>query len=248
MRTVERARPLLGTVVCIRAQQCTEAAAHRVIDQVFESVALIGRLMSFQNPDSELSLLNRVASRRAVTVHAHTYRVLLLSRRFAEASGGVFDVSAAHRGGDVDANWRHIELLPHCAVRYRRRLCVDLSGIAKGYAVDWAIAQLRSLGVRRAMVNAGGDLRVIGPESERIALRAQSRCESVAVLELCNGALATSAAAEGATISVSARRCVVADALTKVVTADYRSAASVLRAFGAKAWRHQPVSGWQVMS
>lgn len=39
---------------------------------------------------------------------------------------------------------------------------IDLGGFAKGYAVDWAIAELRRHGVRNAIVNAGGDLRAIG--------------------------------------------------------------------------------------
>lgn len=39
---------------------------------------------------------------------------------------------------------------------------LDFGGIAKGYAVDLAIALLRSMGVNHAIVNAGGDLRAIG--------------------------------------------------------------------------------------
>ena len=41
-------------------------------------------------------------------------------------------------------------------------ISIDLGGIGKGVAVDWAIAKLRSLGVTNAMVKAGGDLRVSG--------------------------------------------------------------------------------------
>ncbi|ABK42764.1 ApbE family lipoprotein [Magnetococcus marinus MC-1] len=39
---------------------------------------------------------------------------------------------------------------------------LDLGAIAKGYAIDRAIAVLRAHGVENAIVNAGGDLRVIG--------------------------------------------------------------------------------------
>ncbi len=42
---------------------------------------------------------------------------------------------------------------------------LDLGGFAKGYAVDWAIDHLKSLGVHNAIVNAGGDLRAIGSKS-----------------------------------------------------------------------------------
>ena len=44
----------------------------------------------------------------------------------------------------------------------RDGLRIDLGGIAKGYAVDRSIDQLRKLGIEHAMVNAGGDTRLIG--------------------------------------------------------------------------------------
>jgi len=44
---------------------------------------------------------------------------------------------------------------------------LDFGGIAKGYAVDLAIARLRELGVGSAIVNAGGDLRVMGRHGDR---------------------------------------------------------------------------------
>ncbi len=39
---------------------------------------------------------------------------------------------------------------------------LDFGAIAKGYAVDLAIEKLKSLGIRNAIVNTGGDLRAIG--------------------------------------------------------------------------------------
>jgi len=44
---------------------------------------------------------------------------------------------------------------------------LDFGGIAKGYAVDLAIARLRKRGIGNAIVNAGGDLRAIGNHGER---------------------------------------------------------------------------------
>jgi FAD:protein FMN transferase len=48
-------------------------------------------------------------------------------------------------------------------VRYREPdMALDLGGIAKGYAVDRAVAALRDWGVGAALVNAGGDLYALG--------------------------------------------------------------------------------------
>ncbi len=44
---------------------------------------------------------------------------------------------------------------------------LDFGGIAKGYAVDLAVARLRELGVGSAIVNAGGDLRAFGLHGDR---------------------------------------------------------------------------------
>ena len=43
----------------------------------------------------------------------------------------------------------------------------DFGAFAKGYAIDLAIARLRSLGIVNAIVNGGGDLRAIGRKGER---------------------------------------------------------------------------------
>lgn len=44
---------------------------------------------------------------------------------------------------------------------------LDLGAFAKGYGVDIAIGRLHDLGIRDAMVNAGGDLRVLGRHGGR---------------------------------------------------------------------------------
>ena len=44
---------------------------------------------------------------------------------------------------------------------------LDFGGIAKGYAIDLACESLKLLGVRNAIVNAGGDLRAFGGHGDR---------------------------------------------------------------------------------
>lgn len=44
---------------------------------------------------------------------------------------------------------------------------LDVGAIGQGYAVDVAIARLRALGVENAIVNASGDIRVIGKHGKR---------------------------------------------------------------------------------
>ncbi len=44
---------------------------------------------------------------------------------------------------------------------------LDFGGFAKGYGVDQAITHLREMGIKDAVVNAGGDLRAIGRHGDR---------------------------------------------------------------------------------
>lgn len=49
--------------------------------------------MSFHDPESDVSRLNRDAARHPVTVHPWTYFVLERAQRCSQASEGCFDVS-----------------------------------------------------------------------------------------------------------------------------------------------------------
>lgn len=240
---VDRARPLLGTFVSVRVEDAPPALSHAAIDAAFDTVATVHRLMSFQDPDSELSRLNGAPVGEPVALHAHTLRVLRWSLHLSALTRGRFDVTTARAGGGF-------ELLPRQRAVRTRPVQLDLSGIAKGYAVDLAIAQLRACGVRRAVVNAGGDLRVLGPHPEHVLLRAAHATSAPGLIELAGGALATSDAPDGSgtTVTVCARRCLIADALTKFVLSDGASrqwGLRLLRGLGARAWYHSPDQGWR---
>jgi len=287
--SIERARPLLGTIVAVRVHGAAPRRAHRAIEHAFATLSEIHRLMSFQDAASDVSRINRDAARQPVVVHAHTYRVLAWAAHIAQVSDGLFDASVAARlvewgilaapaaaaPADPHATFRDIELSPGRQVRCKRPLWLDLSGIAKGYAVDCAIAALRHTGITSACVNAGGDLRILGRQAENVALRAAvPSTDSLPIVEIEAGALATSSGhvtrrrhADGwvsshvaghtrhaidarTTVSVVAGRCVVADALTKVVLTDPERGAQVLGHFGAGAYIHHPDnpgSGWKTL-
>lgn len=251
---LRRARPLLGTIVQISVTSSRDPAwVHGAIDVAFERVAHVHALMSYQNPDSELSRLNRCAARVPQQIDPHTATVLRAALRIAQDSLGAFDPTVSRR---VDAPrhvpeptpsdritsacWRDVELLDDGRVRYCRPLHLDLGGIAKGFAVDLAAQSLLDHGLHDFVVNAGGDLRVGGVHA--VAIRDPARPAAGArCLTLQDQALATSAAyfsgaaqdspgnvhlvdpglrapyRGGASVSVVADACMVADALTKVV-------------------------------
>jgi FAD:protein FMN transferase len=251
---MKRARPLLGTCVEIAAEGLPESALDGAVNAAFDAVELVHRLMSFHEPRSDLSRLNRLAAIESVEVHPWTARVIARAVALHHATGGLFDCA-------VGAELLRWELLPDhgltgvrsgrsSAVRFVSRnrivfdapIVIDLGGIAKGFAVDRAAAMLRKHGVRTAVINAGGDLRVFGQEAHPIHIRDPLDPRVIRQAGwLSNGAIATSSAAETLKVtrrtevsalvstatrepiidcnaySVIAATCIVADALTKVL-------------------------------
>lgn len=285
-RSIRRSRPWLGTFVDIRVDGLAEDMAIAAIETAFAEVAAVHRLMSFHESTSDLSRLHRDATRSAVVVDPRTYEVLAAALTFAADSQGCFDPTiAAHlvqwellprpldcASVDPLATWRDIQLLGDSAVRFKRPLWLDLGGIAKGYAVDCALARLQASGASGACVNAGGDLRRFGTGPERIELRLSSAvAQAAAVVELGDAALASSVVAarhdsiaqrvrathinarDGRpmrarrAVSVVADSCLVADALTKVVLADARVGKRMLRRHAATAFLVDGAHGGRVL-
>ena len=279
--SIERARPLLGTTVAVRVHGLDEKDAHQAISDAFQEIALIHRLMSFHEPDSDLSRLNRDAADRAIEIHAATFEVLERAEEMSQLSDGCFDITVApqlvalgmlaapnsRREPDPQATWLDVSLEANHRVRFRRPLWIDLGGIAKGYAVDRAIEVLRARGAVQACVNAGGDLRIYGPDSERVLLTpGEFAGDALPVLEVENAAVASSGSAQphaadnralhfdgrsrqsvpkGGFVSVLAQHCVTADALTKVVLAVQEHSEPLLQRFGASAHLYDSARGWQ---
>jgi FAD:protein FMN transferase len=269
---IRRCRPLLGTFVEITASGLDETGLHNAVNNAFVAVETIHRLMSVHEPGSELSLLNREAALRAVTVSRETFEVLHHASRLAMESNGAFDFSIAPTLADWGllpaslrrqnpGSWRDVCLLPHRQVCFLRPLALDLGGIAKGFAVDKAIDVLRKRGVAAAVVNAGGDLRVFGALPSTIRLRHPAHPQTlVHTISLQQDALATSSpcfteksvrgrrvshlvdsvrhnAITGAiSVSVRAKECWLADALTKVVLNSPERANALLAKYEAEAF------------
>jgi FAD:protein FMN transferase len=268
---MRRSRPLLGTLVEVAAEGATPLLP-AAIDAAFAAIERVQRLMSFHDPDSDVSRINRTQAGRSLRIDPHTAHVLRFAQALSEASDGLFDVSTAptlvavgflpERRREAiapDINYRDLALLPGCRVRWCRKGLIDLGGIAKGYAVDCAIAALRCQGIATGIVNAGGDLRCFG-DVQPIHVRHPGAPTTLMQLGwLADAAVATSAGyfsgtragarridplvdprrrrctRWNASVSVVATDGMTADALTKVVRLAPESAPDILDRFDAQA-------------
>ena len=166
---------------------------------------------------------------------------------------------------DRSGHWQDIHLDDEGGAHLRRRVWIDLGGIAKGYAVDRAVDVLRRHGITQGCVNAGGDLRTLGEGPHRVAIATDEASPThIPVLEVGEVAVATSSgrahAASGAAphldgrsqtdtgvhevATVLAARCIDADALTKVVLALGPASATVLQQYNAVAYVQDAAGRW----
>lgn len=210
-------RYVMGTLWTVEGAGARAPAA---IDAAFTAIHRVDGLMSTYKPASELSRLNRDGHARWVPLSPDTYGVLARARAWARASGGAFDPTvgplvrawgfdgpspaipapaalAAARG---QVGWRHLQLDPRCGARFARPgMACDLGGIAKGTAIDLALAAMRRAGATRARVDAGGQQGFWGPPGSRwrVAIAdPRAEAEVLAALTVGVGSVATSGDAE----------------------------------------------------
>jgi thiamine biosynthesis lipoprotein len=267
-----RARPLLGTFVEITATGSGENTA-KAIEAAFSAIEQVHRLMSFHGPESDVSRVNASEVGCEVEIDPQTYQVLQFACELGDLSDGAFDIATADaliRVGflpcyryatqlDPLATYQDIELLGEHRLRWRRKGRIDLGGIAKGYAVDCAIAVLKSFGIDTGIVNAGGDLRCFGAAQQIHVRHPITPTALVSVGWLTNASIATSGGyfagisgddgrieplvdpkqractSWGESVSVVAPDCMTADALTKIVRLVPERAPELLDRFKAQA-------------
>ncbi len=153
-------------------------ALPQIVNEAFDEVDRIDRLMSHYKSDSQLSLINREAAQRPVKVDQELFDFIAECLRYSRESDGAFDVTVGplmnvwgfFRGEGrmpteaelADASskigYQHIILDDKAkTIKFDRPgVELDLGGIAKGYAVDRVVSLLKQRGVERAFVNACG--------------------------------------------------------------------------------------------
>lgn len=215
------ARPaerVMGTTCTLAAvvRHANRGEAERALQQA--EVLLRRREAELSNwlEDSEISRLNRQPVGEPITLSASTMEVLHAARGAYEITDGAFDITcrplidlwrkaasdqqwpdeAAIEQAREQSHWGLFELQDSTAVRLAESACLDLGGIAKGYAVDDAAAVLRTAGSLGGLVDVGGDLLCFGlpVDAERWTVDVRNPFESGAfcTLSIDGGAVCTS--------------------------------------------------------
>jgi thiamine biosynthesis lipoprotein len=172
---------VLGTVCTVTLYDQGKPGVYR---DIFNRLREIENLMSANLTDSEVERINRDAGVRAVEVHREVLFVLQRALYFAEKSGGAFDptigplVKLWGIGSEDEripaeeeiaaalplVNWRDTIIDEDAGSVFLTRagMRLDLGAIAKGYAADEAARIVEAAGIKRAIIDLGGNILAYG--------------------------------------------------------------------------------------
>ncbi|MBF0628697.1 MAG: FAD:protein FMN transferase [Magnetococcales bacterium] len=196
----------------------SEEVAQRCFAAIQENTRRLEHKYNFHHPDS---LLNRLINQRAtnaIEVDEESAHILHTVRQLSLATEGHFDITVGtihdcfkqkspaamkqcleERQGWFGLDSWEIQGQRLSFVHPETR--IDLGGVIKEYAVDEAARLLTEQGVRSALINFGGDVRVIGTKPDGrsfgVAIRNPIKRDHVlAVVNIENQALTTSGSYE----------------------------------------------------
>ncbi len=158
-------------------------------DAAIAEIRRVEALMTTWRPDSEISRINAAAGKSAVSVSDETLHIVKESIHTSEISEGTFDITFQslhglwkfdedldpHPPADKDIKARLafvgfknivVDDAKKTVMLAKEKTQISLGGIAKGYAVDRAVAVLEKAGLTSFFVQAGGDLFARGKKAD----------------------------------------------------------------------------------
>jgi thiamine biosynthesis lipoprotein len=174
---IQDARPLMGTVVEVIAEGAQEPALRAAAEEAFREMRRLSDMMNHYDPASVVSAINEAAGARPVPIAPELAEVLAQARRVSERTGGAFDVTIGglrawrFRPGEArvpepaeiagqlrKVDYRKLKSDGRSAFLAEPGMRIDLGGIAKLYILEAGRRLLEARGVRRALINGGGDV------------------------------------------------------------------------------------------
>lgn len=195
----------LGTGVHLVFYTGDQTVAGKAAADCFRRVRELDAVFSDYRADSEVRRLCAKEVGKPHRVSPELFAVLRQAREISVLTGGAFDVTL----GEHTRRWRKHENPVRDDISYRdldldqerrtvtlrRRLRIDLGGIAKGYIADQLMLVLRKAGIVRAAVVIGGETVLAdappGKKGWKIGVENPAH-EIIGTLELANTALSTS--------------------------------------------------------
>ena len=182
--SIEKSQIFMDTIITIKIYGQDQEKLNNIADECFNYMRKLEKILSNYIPDSEISKINKFAGIKPVKVSKLTIEFLKKSIKLCKLTNCYLDISI----GRLIKLWGfpsgHPHLPPkkeilkalkfkgidsilidekHSTVFIKKKgILIDVGATAKGFIVDKGIEFLKRKGIKKGVINAGGDLRFIG--------------------------------------------------------------------------------------
>lgn len=185
--TYTRSQLLMGTIVEITVVANDGATADRAMTASFKEIRRLEEIMSTYIPSSDISRVNAAAGLHPVRVHKDLVLAVNRALKFAELSGGAFNIAIGPAidlwnvtGSDeipsrakLEAirpliDYKNIDVDEAAGTIFLKKkgMRINLGGIGKGIAADYAYNVLKGYGIRSGIIAVAGDLKTFGRRAD----------------------------------------------------------------------------------
>lgn len=187
----KRREPVVASALAL-GTQCSITVYERrdgpLAEDALSLVHDIEDRMSVRIPNSEVSRVNADSGKAPVAVSADTFDLIDRALSFSRLSAGHFDITIgpvvslwgigtenprvpapeALAGATALTNYASVILDPRERSVYLPAAgqAIDLGGIAKGWAIAAVVSELKTAGVKTALINFGGNVCTIGTKAD----------------------------------------------------------------------------------
>jgi len=211
---------VMDTFVTIQFFSDSEEKAEEIFTEVEDELTRLESILSSHSPGSDIAKIDEAAGIKPVAVNSETLSVLATALEYANRTEGSFDVSLApilqlynfipgqessptrqQLESNLDlVDWRRVKIDQDAGTVFleEKDMKIDLGGIAKGFITDQAANILVRHGIEYGLVNAGGDIRLLGPKIDgspwRVGVKDPNNpnTKNFAIVEIAGGSIVTS--------------------------------------------------------
>ncbi len=183
---VEKTEFILDTICTIKIDGKDAEVA---IEKAFERIYDISKSTSFYDDNSTVSVFNKAAANHPIQLDRHTADIIETALEISKASGGAFDPTIARvvelwdfknenpMPPSFDVIKEKMSFVGYENLDYensvktlskaQEEIKIDLGGAAKGYAADSVAELISSFDINYAIIDLGGNIKVIGENPKR---------------------------------------------------------------------------------
>lgn len=179
---------LFSTVITVTIRDYPDQSAEILLDECFQWMSNF-EVDYTPDKDNRLGRINRGAAAGTVELDSETSAMMRAAREAWKRSNGLYDITVGplsecygfkteNPGLPADEIWQQarqrigwenlqLDAQAQTLKFLKPGMSLDLGGLAKGFAIDHVFQRMLEAGVTSALIQGGGDIRVIGQHGER---------------------------------------------------------------------------------